>query len=127
MNKYCFLFLLLLPLGCVPTQDEATQKMAQQLHALHERSFSNLKYPYHNSLRADAYAQQLKGIPESANIKIRYEYFEQLINAGRIEEGISKIRSYLGGQACSRSTLNCLLYTSPSPRDATLSCMPSSA
>ena len=105
MNKYFLLLIFLLPLGCAPKQDEATQKVAEHLHALHERSFSNLKYPYHNSLRADAYAQQLKGIPESVNIKLRYQYFEQLLNAGRIEEGISKINNYLGNQICNRSTL----------------------
>ena len=32
-----------------------------------------------------------------------------------------------GGQGCAGQLRNCLLYTSPSPRDATLSRMPSSA
>ena len=105
MHKYFLQLSLLLLIGCTPKQDEATQKMAEQLHTLHEQSFSNIKYPYHNGLRADAYAKQLKGIPESANIKIRYQYFEQLINAGRLEEGILKIKNFLGDQACKRSTL----------------------
>ena len=105
MPKSYFLLLLVLLYGCVPEQDEATKKMADDLHALYVRSFSNIKYPYHNGLQADAYAKQLKGIPEAANIKVRYQYFEQLINAGRVEEGIEKIKNFLGNQVCSRKTL----------------------
>jgi len=79
--------------------------MADDLHDLYVQSFSNIKYPYHNGLRADAYARQLKGIPEAVDIKIRYQYFEQLINAGRLTEGITKIEKFLGDQACTRKTL----------------------
>jgi len=105
MHKLYFLLLILVLFGCIPEKDEATKKMADDLHNLYVHSFSNIKYPYHNGLRADAYARQLKGIPETVDIKIRYQYFEQLINAGRLNEGITKIEKFLGDQACTRRTL----------------------
>lgn len=89
----------------MPEKDQATKKMADDLHDLYVRSFANIKYPYHNGLRADAYAKRLKGIPESADIKVRYQYFEQLINAGRLTEGIEKIEIFIGRQACNRKTV----------------------
>ena len=105
MHKPYFLLLIIVLFGCAPEKDEATKKMADDLHALYIRSFSNIKYPYHNGLQADAYAKQLKGLPEAVDIKLRFQYFEQLINAGRLKEGITKIEKFLGDQACTRKTL----------------------
>ncbi len=106
LKQYHWILLLFCLFSCQPQQqDEPTKKMAADLHDLYVRSFSNTKYPYHNGLRADGYAKQLKGIPESVDIKVRHQYFEQLINAGRLAEGIAKIETFLGEQACTRKTL----------------------
>ena len=47
-------------------------------------------------------------------------------NAGFTHEG-NEIRTFIGEQKNMFVICGCLLYTSPSPRDATLSRMPSSA
>ncbi|MEM1122090.1 MAG: VCBS repeat-containing protein, partial [Bacteroidota bacterium] len=106
MHKtYSWLGICFILLGCQPKRDAATVEMANQLRQLYVRSFNNINYPYHNGLRADAYARQLKGIPTSIDIKVRYQYFEQLINAGRLAEGINQLTAFLEEKTCNRRTL----------------------
>ena len=101
---YYFLFLFIF-FSCQTEKDAETKQMADQLHNLYVRSFSNVSYPYHNGLQADAYAKQLKGIPISVDIKVRYQYIEQLINAGRIPEALEHLAEHLGKKPCNHKTL----------------------
>ena len=55
-------------------------------------------------------------------IKILLNKGYQVITSVRKQEKINLVKDSL-----SKNSINCLLYTSPSPRDATLSRMPSSA
>ena len=62
------------------------------------------------------------------NVPLDKKTFE-ITDDTRIRAAIPTIKKILadGGAAILMSHLGCLLYTSPSPRDATLSRMPSSA
>ena len=53
------------------------------------------------------------------------DYLMKPIQPDELSEAIKKVRLRLNEKNI--SSMNCLLYTSPSPRDATLSRMPSSA
>lgn len=79
--------------------------MSNTLAKLYERSFSNINYPYHNGLKADALKRQLKGVPIHLDIKVRYKYLNQLVQAGRVEEGIEELLAHLENKVVNRQTL----------------------
>ena len=83
-----------------------------------------LHFPQRDNAAPRLYADETDApLPETLNPKLRYAYFSTIATGGK-----SLIQScrdlYLGRTVCYKT---CLLYTSPSPRDATLSRMPSSA
>ena len=57
----------------------------------------------------------------------RPNLFEVEITPGDLPSGIAALDGDVFKYMCKAANLPCLLYTSPSPRDATLSRMPSSA
>ena len=64
---------------------------------------------------------------ESASIKPTEVTFGTAINGAARANNSAAAVALLGAQTSVGLPLGCLLYTSPSPRDATLSRMPSSA
>ena len=63
----------------------------------------------------------------ATNKKARFDFFlEETFVAGLMLEGW-EVKSLREGKLNIKEAYICLLYTSPSPRDATLSRMPSSA
>ena len=59
----------------------------------------------------------------SAVARVSYGRFLDYINSGRV----TSVDIFEGGRNAVIETIDCLLYTSPSPRDGTKSRMPSSA
>ena len=53
--------------------------------------------------------------------------FSYAVPKGKDLESMSNLKDYSGITKSLKQYISCLLYTSPSPRDATLSRMPSSA
>ena len=86
---------------------------------------------YHERLAKLAAAQRLRWQDEPSGARHCYQTFSVLLAEG-VDRG-QLIDHMLGlGIECGPATyaahrIDCLLYTSPSPRDATLSRMPSSA
>ena len=78
------------------------------------------KPPYDGGYSTDMYAEFLN----SGSCQPAPWFYQQL--AG-LHENVSECMNALGGVDSDAESRICLLYTSPSPRDATLSRMPSSA
>ena len=75
-------------------------------------------------LSKDFFQNSLDSSPTSAIMRGHKQYFDQIeeLNEETFEKETKAVNDFI-----SRLETICLLYTSPSPRDATLSRMPSSA
>ena len=62
-----------------------------------------------------------------ADTEAEQEVAEQILEGGRVKMDVERHTVTVAGEPVSMPLKDCLLYTSPSPRDATLSRMPSSA
>ena len=70
------------------------------------------------------FAEAMKEVREPKVVKEDYEVSMAIGQLKTIQDRIGKIMEFLSGKS---DDYNCLLYTSPSPRDPHLSRMPSSA
>ena len=62
-----------------------------------------------------------------SNVATQLKAIDKLIKDKKVEESMAKLKQVMSVLHKSTQKKICLLYTSPSPRDATLSRMPSSA
>ena len=92
--KIIALFAIVFALNaCKSSTYESNAKMTDLLQEMTEASKA-LDFPYISSLQADQLGAELDLIPLQVPINKRYQYFQQLLDAGRNDECIQGIESY---------------------------------